>query len=304
MDYTLNQLRIFKKVVETGSITHAARELDLTQPAVSIQLRNLQRQFKFPLYETISKKIYITDYGREIAQNAEVILAEAELLQYKMRSNQEELFGKIRFSIVSTAQYVLPYFLTDFSHEHQAVDFTIDVTNKAGVIKSLEQNETDFALVSLLPSHLNIEYIPLLKNELYYVSSDEHIDELELSSQPLIYREDGSATRQLMEDYIRREALSVKKQITLVSNEAVKQAVIAGLGNSVLPLIGLKNELQSRELFIKSMPLLPITTNWNLIWLKGKRLQPAASALLQHLQEHKKDIIERDFKWIDEYKPL
>lgn len=302
MDYTLNQLRIFKKVVEFASITKASRALDLTQPAVSIQLRNLQRQFKFPLYETINKKIYITDYGYEIAQNADIILAEAELLQYKMRSNSNELFGNIKFSIVSTAKYVLPYFIKDFSHLHKAVDFTIDVTNKAGVIESLERNETDFALVSLLPEHINTEHIALLKNELYYVSNQRNINELDINSQPLIYRESGSATRQLMEDYIRREALAVKKQITLVSNEAVKQAVIAGLGNSILPLIGLKNELQSQELFIKPMPLLPIVTNWNLVWLKGKRLQPAAAALLDYLKENKEQVIIDNFGWIDDVK--
>lgn len=302
MDYTLNQLRIFKKVVEFASITKASRALDLTQPAVSIQLRNLQRQFKFPLYETINKKIYITDYGYEIAQNADIILAEAELLQYKMRSNSNELFGNIKFSIVSTAKYVLPYFIKDFSHLHKAVDFTIDVTNKAGVIESLERNETDFALVSLLPEHINTEHIALLKNELYYVSNQRNINELDINSQPLIYRESGSATRQLMEDYIRREALAVKKQITLVSNEAVKQSVIAGLGNSILPLIGLKNELKSQELFIKPMPLLPIVTNWNLVWLKGKRLQPAAAALLDYLKENKQEIVMENFDWIEEVK--
>lgn len=302
MDYTLNQLRIFKKVVEFASITKASRALDLTQPAVSIQLRNLQRQFKFPLYETINKKIYITDYGYEIAQNADIILAEAELLQYKMRSNSNELFGNIKFSIVSTAKYVLPYFIKDFSHLHKAVDFTIDVTNKAGVIESLERNETDFALVSLLPEHINTEHIALLKNELYYVSNQRNINELDINSQPLIYRESGSATRQLMEDYIRREALAVKKQITLVSNEAVKQSVIAGLGNSILPLIGLKNELKSQELFIKPMPLLPIVTNWNLVWLKGKRLQPAAAALLDYLKENKQEIVVENFDWIEEVK--
>jgi len=302
MDYTLNQLRIFKKVVEFASITKASRALDLTQPAVSIQLRNLQRQFKFPLYETINKKIYITDYGYEIAQNADVILAEAELLQYKMRSNSNELFGNVKFSIVSTAKYVLPYFIKDFSHLHKAVDFTIDVTNKAGVIESLEKNETDFALVSLLPQHINTEHLALLKNELYYVSNKRDINELDINSQPLIYRESGSATRQLMEDYIRREALAVKKQITLVSNEAVKQSVIAGLGNSILPLIGLKNELQSQELYIKPMPLLPIVTNWNLVWLKGKRLQPAAAALLDYLNENKQDIVTNNFGWIKEVK--
>ncbi len=302
MDYTLNQLRIFKKVVEFASITKASRALDLTQPAVSIQLRNLQRQFKFPLYETINKKIYITDYGYEIAQNADIILAEAELLQYKMRSNSDELFGNVKFSIVSTAKYVLPYFIKDFSHQHKAVDFTIDVTNKSGVLESLEKNETDFALVSLLPQHINTDHLALLKNELYYVSNQRDINELDINSQPLIYRESGSATRQLMEDYIRREALAVKKQITLVSNEAVKQAVIAGLGNSILPLIGLKNELQSQELFIKPMPLLPIVTNWNLVWLKGKRLQPAAAALLDYLKENKHQLISQNFGWIDEVK--
>ncbi|MBC7556754.1 MAG: LysR family transcriptional regulator, partial [Chryseobacterium sp.] len=169
MNYTLNQLRIFLKVVQTQSVTKASEELHLTQPAVSIQLKNFQDQFEIPLTEVVGRKIYITDFGLEIAEAAENIINQVYAINYKTLAFKGQLAGRLKLSVVSTGKYVMPFFLANFIKEHSGVELLMDVTNKIKVIESLENNEVDFALVSILPTTLNIEKLDLLQNKLYLV---------------------------------------------------------------------------------------------------------------------------------------
>ena len=163
MNYTLNQLRIFLKVVQTESVTKASEELYLTQPAVSIQLKNFQDQFDIPLTEVVGRKIYITDFGREIAEAAENIINQVHAINYKTLAYKGQLTGKLKISVVSTGKYVMPYFLSQFMKENAGVELNMDVTNKYKVLESLENNSVDFALVSILPTTQNIQKLDLLK---------------------------------------------------------------------------------------------------------------------------------------------
>lgn len=270
MEYTLNQLKIFIKVAEHQSITKASAELYLTQPAVSIQLKKFQEQFAIPLTEVIGKKLFVTDFGMEIAASARKILDEIEAINYKTKSYKGQLAGRLRISTASTGKYVMPFFLSDFLRQNPAVDLIMDVTNKTQVVKNLEQNEVDFSLVSVVPDHLNLNKVPLLQNKLYLVggtriSRNPKMPVRKLLEQhPLLYREFGSATRNAMEQFIEKEQWPNYKQIELTSNEALKQALIAGLGYSIMPLIGIKNELKSNELEIIPYKGLPIVSHWNL----------------------------------------
>lgn len=171
MNYTLNQLRIFLKVVQTESVTKASEELYLTQPAVSIQLKNFQDQFDIPLTEVVGRKIYITDFGREIAESAENIINQVHAINYKTLAYKGQLTGKLKISVVSTGKYVMPYFLSQFMKENAGVELNMDVTNKYKVLESLENNSVDFALVSILPTTQNIEKLDLLQNKLYLVGN-------------------------------------------------------------------------------------------------------------------------------------
>jgi DNA-binding transcriptional LysR family regulator len=307
MHYTLHQLQIFLTISQHKSITKASEELHLTQPAVSIQLKKFQEQFSIPLTEVVGRQLYITDFGMEIARAAEKILNEVEAINYKTMAYRGELAGKIKISVVSTGKYVMPYFLSGFTWEHKGVDLVMDVTNKARVIESLEANEVDFALVSVIPDNLKVNRIELMENKLYLVGGSRLMDRGTVKPQrifsdyPLLYREQGSATRNAMETFIRKKNLPTYKQMTLTSNEALKQAVIAGLGYSIMPIIGLKNALHNKEIRIIPFKGLPITTHWNLIWLKSKNLSPTAVAFLDYLEAHKSDIIEESFDWFGAY---
>lgn len=307
MNITLNQLRIFLKVVTTGSVTKAADELHLTQPAASIQLKNFQDQFDIPLIEVINKRIFVTDFGREIATAAEKILSEVYAINFKMHAHQGELTGKLKVASVSTGKYIAPFFLTDFMKKHQGVELMLDVTNKAQVLASLERNEVDFSLVSVLPDNLRIDKVELMQNKLFVVSNRDidfpkkQYDKRIFENIPLIYREQGSGTRHVMERFIRRNNLPVIKKMELTSNEAVKQAVIAGLGYSIMPLIGIKNELENGQLQIIPVKGFPIKSTWYLIWLKDKRPSPVAAAYLNYLKDEKQNLIHDKFEWFERY---
>ncbi|WP_312343549.1 LysR family transcriptional regulator [Chryseobacterium binzhouense] len=307
MNYTLNQLQIFLKIVQTQSVTKASEELHLTQPAVSIQLRNFQDQFNIPLTEVIGRKIYITDFGREIAKAAEVIIQQVHAINYKTMAYKGQLTGRLKISVVSTGKYVMPYFLSQFMQQHPGIELEMDVTNKQKVIESLENNEVDFALVSILPKNLSIEKLDLLQNKLFLVGnaqqnveSQENIKDF-FESLPLIFREKGSGTRQTMEKFINQNHISVLKKMELTSNEAVKQALLAGLGFSIMPLIGIRNELRNKELQIIPMKGLPIKTNWSLIWLREKKHSPVSEAFLEFLQKEKETIAHETFRWYEKY---
>ncbi|NQZ44233.1 MAG: LysR family transcriptional regulator [Flavobacteriaceae bacterium] len=305
MNYSLHQLRIFVKVAEKQSITKASEALHLTQPAVSIQLKNFQDQFPIPLTEVVGRQLYVTDFGQEIAQAAHRILEEVESIDYKVASYRGELAGRLKVSVVSTGKYVMPYFLSGFMKQNPKVDLVMDVTNKSPVVESLEKNTTDFALVSVLPEHLKLEKVTLMDNVLHLVANPEYFTKPRLKKgsllkdTPLIFREGGSATRAATEAYLKRMDIRLGKRIELTSNEAVKQAVLAGLGCSIMPLIGLKNELRNGGLKVFPMKHLPITTSWNMVWLKTKKLSPVSLALREYIKANKASIIDREFGWFE-----
>jgi DNA-binding transcriptional LysR family regulator len=303
MNYTLNQIQIYLKVVQTMSITKAAEELNLTQPAVSIQIKNFQAQFEIPLIEIIGKKIYVTDFGQEIAKSAEGIIDQVYAINYKTMAFKDQLLGRLKVSVVSTGKYVLPYFLTEFLKNNPGVEISIDVTNREKVFQSLENNEVDFSLISTDINSPAYDYIDILENELYLVGNkataalkpkfvfQEFNKEL-----PLIFRENGSGTRKIMESYLKKQGINALKKIELMSNEAVKQAVMAGLGYSIMPLIGIKNELKNGQLAIIPRSGLPIATTWKLIWHKEKNPSPVAKAFMAHIIEKKEEIKTKYFE--------
>jgi DNA-binding transcriptional LysR family regulator len=307
MNYTLHQLKVFLKVAQNQSITKAAEELFLSQPAVSIQLKNFQDQFEVPLTEVVGRQLYVTDFGEEIVVAAEKILNQVDAINYRTLTYKKELAGKLKISVASTGKYVMPYLLSEFMEKHKGVDLIMDVTNKNTVVRHLEKNEVDFAFVSVIPKQLNTNKLELLENKLYLVGSRNRGAKKHLSlskmleKKPLIYREEGSATRSAMESFIKKKKISTYKKMELTSNEALKQAILAGLGYSIMPLIGIKNEILNNQLEIIPTKGLPIITNWNLVWLKSKNLSPVAQAFLDHLKEDKEEILAKNFSWYYDY---
>lgn len=308
MNYTFHQLKVFMAVVEKRSITKAAQELNMTQPAVSIQLKNLQNQFDINLTEVIGRKLYVTEFGEELYVIAERILQEVANINYRTENFKGMLSGKLKISVASTGKYVMPYYLKDFLNINPGIDLMMDVTNKTKVIESLENNEVDFSLVSILPVNLDIEQEILLPNKLFLTSPAD--SEFKLSQQlnksvfdkvPLIFREEGSGTRVTMQRYFQKAHIVPKVRLELTSSEAVKQAVMAGLGFSIQSILSIKNELKQKEIKIIPVKGLPLVENWRLIWLKQKKMSVVATAFLQHIKKNKTTVADRYFSWMNKY---
>ena len=308
MNFTLHQLKVFMVVVENASVTKAAEQLHMTQPAVSIQLKNLQSQFDIPLTEIIGRKLYVTDFGRELYGIAERILREVSAIGYQSDSFRGMLTGRLKLSVASTGKYVMPFYLKEFLQTNPGVDLFMDVTNKTRVVKSLENNEVDFALVSVLPESINIEQEVLLPNRLYLtgpadskLKTSGSLNKSVFDELPLIYREAGSGTRVTMQRYFQKANIVPKIRMELTSNEAVKQAVMAGLGYSIQSLLSMKNELKQKEIKIFSVKGLPLTEHWRLVWLKKKNMSEVARAFLSYIREHKQQIYQKNFSWIEKW---
>lgn len=308
MNYTFHQLKVFMAVVEKKSITKASLELNMTQPAVSIQLKNLQDQFDIPLTEVIGRQLYVTEFGYKLYAIAEKILQEVAAINYKTQSFKGMLSGKLKISVASTGKYVMPYYLKDFLKANQSIDLMMDVTNKTKVVESLENNEVDFALVSVLPEKLDIEQEILLPNKLVLTASKNYefdknvlLNEAVFDELPLIYREEGSGTRTVMQQYFQQAHIVPKVRFELTSSEAVKQAVMAGLGFSIQSILSIKNELKQNEIQIIRVEGLPLIENWRLIWLKQKKMSIVAREFLKYIRAHKAEIFEENFAWIENF---
>ena len=181
------------------------------------------------------------------------------------------------------------------------VNVDSDVTNKTRVLESLQENTVDFAMISVLPPKLNINAIPLIKNQIHLVAAADYpklpkrMNAKKLGDYPLIFREEGSATRSVMQNFLKSNNIQVKRSMTMVSNEAVKQAVRAGLGLSIMPIIGIRTEIKLGNIVRIPIKGLPFETEWNLVFMKGKKLSPAAKAMIAYVEENRERISQLHF---------
>ena len=288
MNYTLRQLQVFQAIANHGSITKAARHLHLTQPAVSLQFKSFAEQFDFPLIEYQGKKLKITPLGKEVKIHAERILDQANALKLMNQSLKEELTGTLLLSIVSTGKYVMPYLLAEFLNKYPETDLIMDVTNRSTVVDHLLDNSVDFALVTVVPSKPELNSIKLIDHDLVLVGNKTNSEKAKknLNSCRFLFRETGSATRHAMEEFIAEENIAADRTLELTSNEAVKQSVMAGLGISLMPMIGIKREIKQGLIHAIPQKNLPKTTQWNLVWRKNKKLSPVASGYLKFLEDN------------------
>ncbi|NMM50073.1 LysR family transcriptional regulator [Marinigracilibium pacificum] len=302
MNFTLHQLRVFAAVAEQQSVTKAAESLFMTQPAVSIQLKHLQDQFDVPLTEVIGRKIHITDAGEELAVLAKEILDNVDEIQVKMSALKGVTAGKLKLGVVSTGKYFMPHFISEYHEKYPEVKLIVDVSNRRKVLSSLQSNEVDFAVVSILPELDGIEHLEIMPNPLYVVSGPDNnydvgkeISPKELEQMPFILREEGSGTRAMLEKYIQENDIDPKVMLELTTNEAVKQAIMAGLGISVISAYSMRLELKNNELKILPVKGYPLVNTWYLVWLKGKKFSPASSEFLTFIKESKERIYQDKF---------
>ncbi len=306
MNITLHQLKAFQAIAKFQSITKAAEAMSMTQPAVSIQLKNLQEQFEVPLTEIIGKRIHITEFGQELVDTADRIFGELGQIEEKMLELKGLSGGRIRISAVSTGKYIIPYLMADFMKIHPHVEISLEVSNRYKVMAHLQENSTDLALVSLWPDELDLESIQLADNKWFLACSQEnkkaytaHIQAGNWKKIPFLLREKGSGTRTMMERFFQDRDIQVESNLELATNEAVKQAVMAGLGASLLSNFSMAQEIKEGRIALLELPGLPLKADWNLIWLKQKKHSPAVKAFIRWLSENRKEVFSKHFPTLE-----
>lgn len=286
MNITLRQLTVFEAVARHLNFTRAAEELFLTQPAVSMQIKQLEEQVGQPLFEQMGKKIYLTEPGKEVYRYSLAIdnqLNEMQMVLSEMKGLQH---GKLTLTVASTANYFLPTLLGVFSQRYRGVTVDIDVTNRENLLKALAANTTDFAIMGHPPAGLQLESYPFLDNPLVVLASPDHplagqrhIPLNRLAQETFIMRERGSGTRAARERFFAEHGnITFAKTMEMNSNEAIKQAVQAGLGLGVLSIHTLEVELMLKRLVVLDVAGFPIMRHWHLVHRSGKRFSAIAQA--------------------------
>ncbi|PKD45209.1 LysR family transcriptional regulator [Rhodohalobacter barkolensis] len=288
MSYTLHQLDVFASVAKNRSFTKAAKELFMSQPAVSIQVKKLQEHFEIDLVEVIGKQLHLTEAGIELYNSHKKITNELKNLDMALTELKGVMKGKLSIVAVSTAKYFMPYILGEFRNEFPQVQISLKVTDRIEVTSLLKENSCDLAVFSQLPDEMSLEYVEFLSNPLVLAASPKHdiankknIQWKELEEFDFLIRETGSGTRLVMENLFNQENINPEIVMELSTNEAVKQAIMAGIGISLVSRYSLINEEKMGKISVLDVEGLPYVNNWKLVYPKGKKLSPVARSFIQ-----------------------
>lgn len=282
---TLRQLRTFRAVVEAGSFSNAAKALHLTQPAVSLQVKELERDCGLALLERAGRRIRPTEAGRELLRSAHLIDQELKAADEAISALKGLRGGLLTVAVISTAQYYAPRLLAEFCRRHAGVQLRLDVCNRDAIVGYLERDEVDLAIMGRPPAEIDTQADPFAPNPHVVIASPQHplarrghIPIGELLRESFIAREPGSGTRELSEQLFNKRGIAFKPTLVMNSNETIKQAVMAGMGVSLLSRHTVELELATRMLVTLDVAGTPVLRRWYLVHRKEKRLSPAALA--------------------------
>lgn len=286
MHITLRQLEIFAMVARTGSYTAAARELCLSQPAITQQIKLLEEQAGLPLLDNLGRQKQLTHAGRQLLDYANGIqqqVKEASTLFEGLRGIDK---GHLALSVATTASHFAMRLLASFSHQHPDTSFALDVTNRKSLLRQLADNEIDLVIMGQPPEDDSLESIVLMENPLVVVAHADHplvnaqtaISLDILQNESFVVREAESGTRLAMQRFFDERGISFQAGVEMTSNEAIKQAVEAGLGLGIVSRHTLELELITERLRILPVEGFPILRSWFVVNRRGKRLSPLAKA--------------------------
>jgi len=298
MHVTLRQLEVFSAVARNNSFTKAAEALHLSQPGVSMQIKQLENSIGLPLFEHVGKKIYLTDAGREMysySQGVSHLLDEAEDVLETLKGVQS---GKLAISVATTASHFATRLLAAFSQRYEGVTISLDITNRKSLQSQLENNEPDLVIMGQPPEGVEVESEAFMENPLVMIAPSNHplVKEKDISLQRFedehfVVREVGSGTRSAIQRFFDEHSVSFHTGIEMSSNEAIKQAVEAGLGLGIVSIHTLELELETGRLVILDVEDFPVMRHWHIVQRAGKRLSPVAQAFKQFVLEEAEQFI-------------
>lgn len=292
MNATFRQLRLFLAFADSLSVTKAARACHVTQPTASMQLRELAEHVGMPLYEQLGKRMFLTPAGEALARTARAMMDEWAAFEQQVDGIKGMTRGRLRLSVVSTAKYFVPRVLGSFCAAYPDIDVALEVLNRDGVLRRLRDNLDDLYIMSMPPEDLELESHAFLSNPLEIIAMAAHplagkrrIPLAELAPLRFILREKGSGTRLACDRQFGALGFRPDVRMELGSNEAIKQAAVAGLGLGVVSRHALAQQPADEGLAVLDVEGFPVQSSWWTLYRKGKKLSPVASAFLQHLED-------------------
>jgi len=285
MHVSLRQLRVFEAVARHNSYTRAAEELHLSQPAVSMQVRQLEDEIGLSLFERLGKQVVLTEAGREVFHYSRAIGQSLREMEEVLESLKGVSRGSLRIAVASTVNYFAPRLMAIFQQRHPGIGLRLDVTNRESLVQMLDSNSVDLVLMGVPPRNVEVEAEAFMDNPLVVIAPPDHllageraIPLARLAEETFVMREEGSGTRQAMERFFSERGQTIRHGMQMTRNEAVKQAVRSGLGLSVVSLHTIELELETRRLVTLDVEGFPDRRQWYLVYRRGKRLSPAAGA--------------------------
>jgi len=298
MNITLRQFRILEAVVEHGSYTEAAKALYMTQPAISMQIKQMEEQIELPLFERTGKQITLTEPGRELlhyARNIRQQLEEAELMMQELKGFKR---GKLHLTMASTANYFAPQLIASFHHQYPNAQVQLSVTNRAGLLRALGENDTDMAIMGVPPEGYDLTGIPFMDNPLVIIAWPDHplakrqsVSLAEVAGESFIAREPDSGTRMAADRFFAEHGIALPASMEMNRTEAIKQAVMAELGLGIVSLHTLEMELRLKRLSILPVEGFPIMRRWFIVHRNGKRFTAIPEAFKNFVLENANALI-------------
>jgi DNA-binding transcriptional LysR family regulator len=286
---TFRQLEIFEAIARLGSFTRASEELFLTQPTVSMQMKKLADMVGVPLVEQVGKKIHLTPDGLQLAQATREIFNIMDRYAMSVAERQGLKQGQLRLMAITTASYFAPRLLGEFSKLYPGIDVSLRVTNKEQVLASIADNLDDLYFLGQPPEDIDVVATPIMDNPIIMLAAPDHplahrkkIPLERLAQEPWLMREKGSGTRNAIERCFAEQGITLRPRLELGSNEAIKQAILAGLGISALSrhVLTLNQPDQFAMLDVEGFPIL---RHWYAVYPAGRQLSVVARAFLDYL---------------------
>lgn len=287
---TFRQLKTFESAARLLNFTRAAEELHLSQPAISMQIKQLEDHAGMPLFEQIGKKTFLTQAGEKVRRLALAMLSQVKDCEDALAALRGATGGHLELTVVSTAKYFAPQLLSTFSKAHAGVTVKLLVNNREQVIQQLLENRVDLAIMGRPPRGLDASASPFARHPHGIIAPPEHplarkkrINLKSLASENFLIRESGSGTRTSMERVFAERGVTLASSMELASNETIKQGVMAGLGLSYLSLHTVGLELAAGKLVRLDVIGTPVVRDWFVIQRKGKVLSPLADRFREFL---------------------
>lgn len=280
---SLRQLQVFESVARHLSHSRAAAELFLSQPAVSMQIKQAEQTIGLPLFEQAGKKLFLTEAGREMlhySRSVMLLMQEMQLVFDEMKGLE---YGQLNIAVVSTANYFMPQLLAKFIQSHPKIKVSLSVANRDAVIKQLAENIADLAIMGQPPDGSDMLAEPFMQNPLVVIAAPTHplaytkkIQPRQLVKETFLLREQGSGTRGVVERFFSSHRLALPTHMAMDTNEAIKQSVQAGMGIGIISRHGIELELETKRLVVLDVEHFPIVRHWHIVHRKDKRSSIAA----------------------------